>query len=693
MKKFLDQLKELKTRLTPEYLSNSDLSVLRSELNESEKIAKKAIEFFDGQHPDDVDEVDSTTWRNTKSDVIKLNEDIKSLIQPVLSQFETPPQQNGKKSDEKKPDETPTASTSGQENNGKKVEGQDNDAAKGKNTESLKKFYDYHNELKNKLTKVDDEYLNHAEKKVLEELLRKLDEGHKAHKQLASTINTEHLNDEEQSDFNDAKASMKSSIETTNAGILKQIVEIQNNYQQKLIEENEQRLEAEKRIRLLTEESMVNLTMENTQLRESINKSKREATPQNSANYYQPRNAAQPTTYYHPAATVQSTATTSRASTLNPVIETILDDDEPIVMQAQTRRPRVDASMQFKLDSIHLPYFNDDLTEWAQFKEFFTYLIHENENLSDILKFHQLRTHLKGTAYDTIRGYQFSGVNYASAWLDLSKRFDRVEEIVHEYIRKFMEVPAIIHKATFGRVRAIIDATNQMTRALPSHGINVKDWDAIIVFIVISKLDEETRFDWKQHKKEKNKLTKLQELLDFLETRAIELQPQQGERFSQMLKNNQSKTPRKIFQVTGKQGESSKQSTLKCPICNGPHRIRNCDKLKSECAKVRTNIIRTLKVCFKCLLKHQFGMCESDDCAYCGGPHHILLCYKKENDQKNQQEKSRNLMHVKPPAEKDKPSTSTQTTQWAGNPRKRMRFEEASSVNAKDWGDQDSRKN
>lgn len=132
--------------------------------------------------------------------------------------------------------------------------------------------------------------------------------------------------------------------------------------------------------------------------------------------------------------------------------------------------------------------------------------------------------------------------------------------------------------------------------------------------------------------------TSVTELLEFLETRAMELQPSQGDRLSQLLKTDVCRRPpRKIFQINEPKKQSKQEQKPECPVCKGTHRICNCDKLKAECAKVRTDIIRSLKMCFKCLLKHQLGACEHEDCSYCGGPHHVLLCYKKENNQKKAQ--------------------------------------------------------
>lgn len=151
--------------------------------------------------------------------------------------------------------------------------------------------------------------------------------------------------------------------------------------------------------------------------------------------------------------------------------------------------------------------------------------------------------------------------------------------------------------------------------------------DPFIVFIINTKLDEVSRQDWKQHIV-RNESVKVEDLLEFLETKAFELQPTQGERLSRMLKGDCRRMPRKIFAI-----EKDTKFKLKCTLYSGSYRIRNCKKILSECVKIRTSIVRDLKVCFRCLLKHQFGDYEKD-CAHRGGAHHVLLCYKKENKEK-----------------------------------------------------------
>lgn len=206
--------------------------------------------------------------------------------------------------------------------------------------------------------------------------------------------------------------------------------------------------------------------------------------------------------------------------------------DDSSTSRKEENEPIERAIVTLKLDSIELPYFNGDLTAWEPFRDMFEYLVDRSPKLSDTVKFHQLRSHLKGPAFDTIRGYQFTGSNYKLAWNDLKARYDHKEGLIDEYIRKFLEVPAIIHRANDINLRHIVDATNQMLRALPHLDVSVDEWDPFLIFIIISKLDDETRHEWKQQKRKDN----VQVLLEWLETKASELQPSQSDRLSRMLR-------------------------------------------------------------------------------------------------------------------------------------------------------------
>lgn len=70
-------------------------------------------------------------------------------------------------------------------------------------------------------------------------------------------------------------------------------------------------------------------------------------------------------------------------------------------------------------------------------------------------------------------------------------------------------------------------------------------------------------------------------------------------------------------------------------------------------------------------------MCNAEDCSYCGGPHHVLLCYKKENDMKNR-------------GEKPEPSTSNPNNEF--KKRKRFKGSDFTSNGEDEWDDDNPRK-
>lgn len=328
-----------------------------------------------------------------------------------------------------------------------------------------------------------------------------------------------------------------------------------------------------------------------------------------------------------------------------PLATNIVDltHNEASVPTRETKT-QVKADIQFKLDKIELPVFDGDLTEWNSFKEIFTVLIHDNEQLSQLIKLHQLKSHLKGAALETIRGYQLTGSNYKPAWEDLQNRYNRTDNIIQEYIKKFIETPILQSHPPAQRIQSIINGTNQMIRALPGVGVQVNNWDPFISFVILSKLDESTRRDWQ---KTIGKATNvpIATLLDFLELRAREVQPTQAEHMYQMLQgkkiftkysNIQLVTKPKMFQINKQpnpnksDGSSKIVMQKKCAFCKGPHALFYCEHFRKLRAKERLEEVKKLKLCFKCFGEHLLKDCPARDCPICNGKHNSLLCFQKE---------------------------------------------------------------
>lgn len=317
-----------------------------------------------------------------------------------------------------------------------------------------------------------------------------------------------------------------------------------------------------------------------------------------------------------------------------------VDHDEAEIQNGDPRKEQTIANL--KLDTVQLPYFDGKLEEWPNFRDMFEYLVDKSGKLSKVVKFHQLIGHLKASALECIKGYKVTGSNYEAAWADLKKRYDRTDELIEDYIRRFLEVPAIRHKATHVNLRAIIDVTNQMLRALPAMKTKVDQWDPFLNFIVKTKLDEETRSEWKQ-KLSKDQKKAITDLLDFMEIKATDIQPGQAEKLSQMLSCDIKRKPNnRVFQITEKRGEAGKSE---CSVCQGAHNLKDCFKFRRMDARTRTSALQKRNLCFRCFQQHKSKECKLGNCPHCEKPHHSLLCYKKEAEKRSANQNQEKMEH------------------------------------------------
>lgn len=311
--------------------------------------------------------------------------------------------------------------------------------------------------------------------------------------------------------------------------------------------------------------------------------------------------------------------------------------------------------IQLKLDKIQLPTFSGDYLEWLAFRDQFRDLIHKNPKLDEMVKFHQLRTHLKGSAYEVIRGYAFTAVNYSHAWDDLNRRFNREDAIIEEYIRRFVDIQKLREDGGVAQYSSMMDITRQMLQALPNFSINVEAWGPMMKYILISKFDAETKKEWRMHIGKEQQVP-LEELLDFLDVLTFRLHDGEKRGKGRHQHANQSrfravnmttaeikqedaleKIQKQINQISARpstEGAQVETGCKPCGECNGPHPLYSCQVLKGLSAADRSQKMREWDLCFKCLGSHARGECKFGNCPECQMPHNTFLCYKIERRNK-----------------------------------------------------------
>ncbi|XP_047993529.1 uncharacterized protein LOC125231965 [Leguminivora glycinivorella] len=95
------------------------------------------------------------------------------------------------------------------------------------------------------------------------------------------------------------------------------------------------------------------------------------------------------------------------------------------------------------LPKINLPRFEGGYQDWLAFRDTYLSLIHNNESINTINKFHYLRASLKGSAALIIQSLDLTCDNYSIAWQLLSERYDNQKLLVANHVNALFNVEPV----------------------------------------------------------------------------------------------------------------------------------------------------------------------------------------------------------------------------------------------------------
>lgn len=310
------------------------------------------------------------------------------------------------------------------------------------------------------------------------------------------------------------------------------------------------------------------------------------------------------------------------SSSVNKVKQPIPDDQATMVSCQSNSFNAV------KLPTIKLPTFGGDYLLWLEYKDTFESMIHNNDNIPSINKFHYLRSSLEGSASVVIKSIEFSSSNYNVAWNLLCERYNNKNILINNHLKALFNFEAI-NRESFKALRFIIDHFSKHLRALESLGQPTDKWDALIIFIVSSKLDTNTSRKWEELKCSLKELPTLDEFYKFLRCRADVLETSysnhsEKQRFTpgeSRLKFNTHHS--KSFVVSTNKEPKNKC----CAICKQIHCVFECSKFKSMSVDDRINEISKQRLCKNCFRGgHNAFQCQlRGSCQICKKKHNTLL--------------------------------------------------------------------
>ncbi|XP_052755676.1 uncharacterized protein LOC128201782 [Galleria mellonella] len=305
------------------------------------------------------------------------------------------------------------------------------------------------------------------------------------------------------------------------------------------------------------------------------------------------------------------------------------------------------ASQSIKLPTISLPVYDGTYEHWIEYRDIFLSLVHNSDEISDIQKFHYLKSSLKGSAELVIDSLEFSASNYVVAWELLLNRYNNSSLLVHNHVKALFTIQKLSKESPHA-LRKLTDIILRNLRALKILGEPTEYWDTLIIFIITSKLDETTEREWEQFKCttrkyiNDNSSLKVDDLLMFLRDRADMLETllvshrvnsdvktqnatSQQSSYYPSHKKSQHKVHCNVSTNKSQQGRitSTKKS---CLMCNADHPLYSCQTFLDTNLDAKLQFITANKLCENCLRPgHSVSMCKFGPCRLCFKKHNTLI--------------------------------------------------------------------
>lgn len=274
----------------------------------------------------------------------------------------------------------------------------------------------------------------------------------------------------------------------------------------------------------------------------------------------------------------------------------------------------VNPSCDYKLPKLSVPQFSGAFNEWISFKSSFNSMIHNNAKLNNLQKYHYLLSALRGDAALTIQGMDLTDQNYSQAWQAILERYDMLRKNVYSHLDKLTETSPLTKESCVG-LRKLIDDVSISIRALRSLNRSVDNWDDIIVYLTVKKLDSTTKKEW-DRTLGKDDMPTFKQLIEFLNKKCVSLESSSSNVVVEKIKVNNH-----LISI-------NKQ----CNLCKGDHKVANCDKFKALTVENRINKTRELGLCINCIkpANHTVNKCFARPCYICNKRHNTLLHLNKQ---------------------------------------------------------------
>ncbi|XP_065356469.1 uncharacterized protein LOC135950873 [Calliphora vicina] len=263
------------------------------------------------------------------------------------------------------------------------------------------------------------------------------------------------------------------------------------------------------------------------------------------------------------------------------------------------------------------PDFHGTYEEWPSFRDMFTAVYISKIRMPDVQKLLYLRKKAKGEASTIVNKYPLTNDGFSLAWEALRARYENKRILVDIQLKALFNIPRADYESAEA-INNIQTTISDCLALLSSQGINVKDWDPILVYLCSTKIPTETLALWEQSLVSNSILPSWSQMEQFLIKR------------HRVVERIVGITKDKIKQTQSDNSQDSQSLNTqhsKCILCERNHNLRICSKFIGFSLKQRNGFVLQNDICKNCLsLSHRVSDCISRyRCNQCGNKHHSML--------------------------------------------------------------------
>lgn len=296
--------------------------------------------------------------------------------------------------------------------------------------------------------------------------------------------------------------------------------------------------------------------------------------------------------------------------------------------------------------------FDGNYANWHGFRDRYLVAVHNNARYADVFKLQVLKLVLKGSAERVLGTWQPTEANYVPAWERVNEVYNDEYQIVQAHLLALHNMPRM-HKASNDGLRSLIDTTNEVVRQLGTLRVPVDQWDQMLVFMLVQRLDEQTAESWEMQR-DTTHLPTLKEMLEFLEKRARVMTyadavaikgvkagasgtpghtggavtksaaaQERNKSANERFRNKANKTESTPSRESSRTREKKQ---MKCHQCAGNHPLYKCNDFLQLSIAGRTDLVTRWGLCINCFgTGHYKNNCDQGPCR-CGIKHNSVLC-------------------------------------------------------------------